>query len=119
MHAQQPDSALVKDSMDVEVFYEALSDSLMLADSLASDTLLASQAEGGDIEAEVKYSASDSLIFALDGGAVELYGDAHIEYEDITLDAAYIRYEMDLNLVIANGLPDSTGTIAVTPILKR
>ena len=118
LHAQQPDSAVVRDSMDVEVFYEALSDSLMLADSLASDTLLASQAEGDDIEAEVKYSASDSLIFALDGGAVELYGDAHIEFEDITLDAAYIRYEMDLNLVIANGLPDSTGAIVGTPIFK-
>jgi len=118
LHAQQPDSVMVKDSMDVEIFYEALSDSLILADSLASDTALASQTEGDDILAEVKYSASDSLIFALDGGAVELYGDAHIEYEDITLDAAYIRYEMDLNLVIANGVADSTGAIVGTPIFQ-
>ncbi len=116
LHAQQQDSVVVGDSLDVELLYEALSDSIMMADSLAADTLLASQSEGGDIAAEVKYGASDSLIFALDGGAVELYGDAHIEYEDITLDAAYIRYDMDLNLVIANGMPDSAGTLAGKPV---
>jgi len=114
LHAQQQDSVVVGDSLDLEVYYEALSDSIMMADSLAADTVLAS--ESGDIAAEVKYGATDSLIFALDGGAVELYGDAHIEYEDITLDAAYIRYEMDLNLVIANGAPDSTGTMAGNPV---
>ncbi len=116
LHAQQLDSIVVSDSADLEVYYEALLDSLILADSLASDTLAESQQEGGDIAALVKYGAKDSLIFALDGGAVELYGDAHIEYEDITLDASYIRYDMDQNLVIANGMPDSTGTIAGKPV---
>jgi hypothetical protein len=98
--------------MGLDSIYVATSDSLQMADSLSADTLAA----GGDIQAEVKYGATDSLIFALDGGAVELYGDARIEYEDITLEAAYIRYEMDLNLVIANGLPDSTGTMAGNPV---
>jgi len=118
LHAQQADSVVVSDSTDLELSYEPLPDSIVLADSLASDTLLASQSEEGDILAEVKYSANDSLIFALEGGAVELYGNAHIEYEDITLDADYIRYEMDLNLVIANGLPDSSGTVVGTPVFK-
>ncbi|RLD96010.1 MAG: LPS-assembly protein LptD [Bacteroidetes bacterium] len=118
MHAQQQDSVQVADSTDVEAIYEALSDSIMRADSLNLDTLLTAQPAGGEIEAIVKYGATDSLIFALDRGGVELYGDAHIEYEDITLDAAYIRYEIDLNLVLANGLPDSTGTISGTPVFK-
>jgi hypothetical protein len=94
---------------------EALLDSLITADTLSADSLLGPE-PGGDIQAEVKYNAKDSLIFALDGGSVELFGDAKIEYEDIILEAAYIRYEMDLNLVIANGLPDSTGAIAGTPV---
>ncbi len=118
LHAQQQDSVMVADSTDVEAIYEALSDSIIRADSLSSDTLLTAKPAGGEIEAIVKYGATDSLIFALDKGGVELYGDAHIEYEDITLDAAYIRYEIDQNLVLANGLADSTGTIAGTPVFK-
>jgi len=54
----------------------------------------------------------------LDGGAVELYGKASIAYEDITLEADYIRYDMDLNMVIANGLPDTSGTIVGKPVFK-
>jgi len=118
LHAQEQDTIVAADSTGMESMYRALLDSLMRADSLSSDTLLTAEPAGGEIEAMVKYSATDSLIFALDGGAVELYGDAHIAYEDITLEAEYIRYEIDLNLVIANGLPDSTGTIAGTPVFK-
>ncbi len=118
LHAQQQDSVVVADSTDVEAVYEALSDSIMRADSLSADTLLTAQPAGGEIEAIVKYGSTDSLIFALDRGGVELYGDAHIEYEEITLDAAYIRYEIDQNLVLANGLADSTGTIVGTPVFK-
>jgi len=118
LHGQQPDSLALADTIGLDGYYETLSDSVPQADSLSADTLIAAEPAEGGIDAEVKYSASDSLIFALDGGAVELFGDAHIEYADITLDAAYIRYEMDLNLVIANGLPDSTGTISGTPVFK-
>ncbi len=118
LQAQEQDTLVAGDSLDVELYYEALLDSIMMADSLAADTLLDAQSEDGDIAAMITYGATDSLIFALDGGAVELYGDAHIEYEDITLTAAYIRYEMDLNLVIANGMPDSTGTMAGNPIFE-
>jgi hypothetical protein len=111
------------DTADLETFYEALADSLimsdtLMADSLSLDSLMVQEAAGGDIQAEVRYSATDSLIFALDGGSVELFGDAHIEYEDITLDAAYIRYEIEQNLVIALGAPDSTGTMAGNPVFK-
>jgi len=118
LHAQEPDSAVVADTMDLNTFYESVVDSLMQADTLSTDTLMGPEPMGGEIQAEVRYSSSDSLIFALDGGSVELFGNAHIEYEDITLDAAYIRYEMDLNLVIANGMPDSTGAMAGNPVFK-
>ena len=90
-------------------------DSLQVADSLLADTTAVDQAMGSDIEAEVKYSATDSLVFALDGGTVELYGDASIVYEDITLEAAYIMYDMDLNTVLAHGLADTSGTLQGKP----
>ena len=118
LHAQDQDSILVADSTNLDILYETLEDSIMMADSLTSDTLLAPAPAGSEIEAIVKYGSTDSLIFDLDRGGVELYGDAHIEYDEITLDAEYIQYEIDQNLVIANGLPDSTGTITGTPIFK-
>ncbi|MGW8315667.1 MAG: putative LPS assembly protein LptD [Bacteroidales bacterium] len=86
-------------------------------DSLASDTL-SIQGSGSEVEAEVKYTAVDSLVFSLDGRTVELYQDARITYEDIELTADYIRYEMDNNMVIAHGMPDSTGTMAGNPVFK-
>ena len=118
LHAQQTDSLIVADSISLNEFYDSLADSIMVTDSLRSDTLLAQQPEGTGIEAQVKYNANDSLIFALDGGAVELYGKASIAYDDITLEADYIRYDMDLSMVTANGLPDSSGTIAGKPVFK-
>jgi len=127
LFAQQPDSTVVGDSV-VAFDYVSVGDSTLAADSLFSgipegftidsisgDTIPIVQSEGSDIEAEVKYTATDSLVFSLDGGTVELYGDARIAYEDITLEAAYIRYEMDNNLVLANGLPDSSGTVVGDP----
>lgn len=118
LHAQEPDSVVVADTTSLESFYDALSDSLYVADSLRADSLRTDtvQAAGGDIQAEVKYNAADSLIFGLDGGSVELFGDAQIVYETITLDAAYIHYDMDENLVTAYGLPDSSGNLAGNPV---
>jgi len=114
LRAQEPDSLIAADAAGLDSIYAVLSDSMVVADSLSTDTTAAQQ--GGDIEAEVKYSASDSLIFALDGGMVELFGNARISYEDITLEAAYIRYEMDSSLVVAYGMPDSTGNLAGNPV---
>jgi hypothetical protein len=87
-------------------------------DSLVSDSLVTMQGAGSEIEAEVKYTAGDSLVFSLDGRTVELYREAHISYEDIVLEADYIRYEMDQNLVIAHGMPDSVGVMAGNPVFQ-
>ncbi len=116
MYAQQPDSAVVAAQPALDSLFQAISDSMTLADSIRSDTLLAPRAAGGEVESEVKYSANDSLIFSLDGGTVELFGGAHIAYEDIVLEADYIRYDMDSSLVTAYGLPDSTGALAGKPV---
>ena len=121
LYAQQPDSTVTVDSIDQSITLN--NDSLQTdipqgfaIDSLSGDTIPVLQPVGTDIEAEVDYTADDSLVFSLDGGTVELYGSAHIAYQDIVLDADYIRYEMDLNLVVANGLPDSAGVIVGDPV---
>ncbi|MFH0756079.1 MAG: putative LPS assembly protein LptD [Bacteroidota bacterium] len=115
MQAQQPDTIDVVD-------FQAPGDSLlMVMDSLEnettpSDSIPLKAKSGNEIGSEVEYTATDSLVFSLDGGKVELYGDARITFEDIELTAAYIRYEMDRNLVIANGVTDSTGKVSGKPV---
>jgi len=105
-------------STDFTPAYDSLSTNLTPAfviDSITGDTTFLPQSTGSDIDAEVNYTAVDSLVFSLDGGTVELYGTANITYEDIILEANYIRYEMDKNLVIAEGLPDSSGNMVGNP----
>ncbi|TFH20527.1 MAG: LPS-assembly protein LptD, partial [Bacteroidia bacterium] len=116
LYSQQLDSIAMADSVLQDIPQFVIPDSLFMADSVLTDSIATSQARGSDIQAEVKYSASDSLVFSLDEGTVELYGDARIAYEEITLEADYILYDMDLNTVVANGLPDSAGTIQGNPV---
>ena len=90
MHAQQPDSL---DMVEIQTSMDSL---LFVADSIGSDTIvndtipepLPSEAA---ISSEVDYSATDSLVFSLDGGTVQLYGDARITFDDIEL----VNYEHD------------------------
>lgn len=120
LQAQQPDS------IDMPLS-EALDDSLLMAldsayllspgtDSTTADTIPAVSKSQNAISSEVKYDAIDSLNFSLDGGMVELFGDAIITFDDIELTAAYIRYEMDKNLVVAYGVKDSTGVLIGKPV---
>ncbi|MBN1132980.1 MAG: LPS-assembly protein LptD [Bacteroidales bacterium] len=85
------------------------------ADSVLTDSLPKKRSAGADVEAIVTYNATDSVAFSIDGGMVELFGQASIVYEDINLKADYVCYEMSNNIVSASGLPDSTGKIVNTP----
>jgi len=91
-------------------------DSLMVAtDSLLTDTVQRSEL-GSSIQEEVDYDASDSLIFSMDGGTVEMYNNAVVTYGDIKLEAGYIKYEMHKSEVLAFGIPDSSGKITQNPV---
>ncbi len=113
-YAQQPDTLISSDTLGQLPTRFSTVDSIQ--NSLTPDSIQPAQPVGSDIEAEVEYTATDSLVFSMDGGTVELYGEAHINYKDIVLEAAYIRYEMDQNLVVARGMPDSTGLMTGSPV---
>ena len=131
LHAQQPDSTVSVDSSDqsLTTYFDSLRTDLTPAfdslstdltpafviDSITGDTTFLPEQPGSDIDAEVDYTSTDSMVFSLDGATVELYGGATISYEDIILEANYIRYEMEKNMVIAEGLPDSSGNMAGNP----
>lgn len=68
------------------------------------------------IEAEVEYSATDSVKFT--GGKVFLYGDASVSYQDVLLTAYKIELDLDSSLAYATGRIDSTGNEVGLPVFK-
>ncbi len=86
------------------------------ADTIVADSAAMALKSENEISSEVDYNAVDSLIFSLDGGTVELFGNAIITFDDIELTAAYIRYEMDQNIVVAYGVPDSMDVLIGKPV---
>ena len=75
--------------------------------------------ESNDVETTVNYSAKDSIFMDVFTRKAYLYGDAHVDYGDITLDAAYIEIDWNKSEVYAKGLPDSTGEVVGIPVFKQ
>jgi hypothetical protein len=71
------------------------------------------------IKSKVKYTAKDSIVYDAVNQEVHLYRDAKVEYEDMTLDAAYIKIELGKTLVHAKGVKDSTGKLTGTPVFNQ
>ncbi len=69
----------------------------------------------------IYYQAKDSLVYQqLPLRILELYGDAEISYRDLTLNAGYIRIEVDSQILYAHGIWDSTLADTISrPILKQ
>ena len=92
-------------------------DSLTVAaDTLAADS---AQAQQGDIATTIKYRAEDSIYFDIQTQTIYLYGDAHIDYGETSLEAAYIELDWVNNTLLARGAEDSTGAIAGKPVFKE
>ena len=83
-------------------------DSMLGRSSLPSDTLPEKPRKQA-VDAPVKYSASDSILYSIRQQKVFLYGNGHIEYKTITLDAANIEFDMGTETVNAIGVKDSLG----------
>jgi len=86
-------------------------------DSLALDSLNRQKKNG--IDAPVKYSANDSLTYEAGSGRAFLYGDSHVEYQNMDLTSEKIFMVLDSSLVHATGARDSaTNKLAGTPVFK-
>ena len=98
-----------------------ITDSLVVADSLLSDTLPAadSHISPDAVKSKVTYTAKDTIKYNFAASKVFLYGDAVVTYEDIELRAAYIELLMDSDIVIAQGVADSLGKMQGTPVYKE
>jgi hypothetical protein len=114
-----PPALQLPDSLQAVTDPYLLQDSLAIqSDTAARDTTSRSEL-GSAISDQVNYDASDSLIFSMDGGTVEMYNQAVVTYGEINLTAGYIKYEMHKSEVTAYGIPDSTGEITQNPVFTE
>ena len=66
-------------------------------------------------EVKVIRTAVDSVIQDVKEKVIHYYGNAVVKYDDITLEANYLKFDLNTNIVTATGLPDSTGKILGSP----
>ncbi len=84
-----------------------------------SDSTVAKKRPTPVFKDKVIYNATDSTIYSLDGKKVFLFGNASIFYDDIELKAAYIEVDMEQNILYAEGVTDTTGTIIGQPVFTQ
>ncbi len=84
-------------------------------------TVSEGEKKGGEammLDADVQYEAKDSMRFDFEHKKMYLYGDAKIDYGDISLTAYAIELDMDSSLAYAHGLVDSLGVESGLPVFK-
>jgi lipopolysaccharide assembly outer membrane protein LptD (OstA) len=110
LHSQTHNSRILADSL-------AFAADSIPSDSIQSkiDTTLSKDA----IESRVDYRADDSMRIDMESEKVYLFGNAQVNYELIQLNAAYIELDLKNNMVMANGVVDSTGKMTGLPVFKE
>ena len=71
------------------------------------------------LDTRIDYSAEDSLTFFLDNKDVFLYNKAKIDYDKMKLESGFMTVNFDTKTLFAEGVKDSTDTIAQAPIFKE
>lgn len=71
-----------------------------------------------EIDTTIKYTARDSIVLDVNGKIARLYGDAKIDYGQISLSAAYVEINWQTSIIDAHGVPDSTGKLEGKPVFK-
>jgi hypothetical protein len=94
---------------------DSLARNMAVRDSMTLDSLDNQSANKSMLEAEVKYSAEDSMYMDLPGEKLYLYGNAKVNYQEIELIADYIELDLGREEVYARGVPDSLGKVTELP----
>lgn len=89
---------------------------MMSVSSFAQDTTSIIYPTNQSLTAEIKYFAQDSIISYPSEKIIELYNGAFIKYLDFELQAGYIRFNMNTDMVYAHGLTDTSGAIIQEPV---
>ena len=89
--------------------------------SIFADTISRKKSKKKDfiLESKIIRNARDSVIVDYTHQKAYLYGEAKVEYDNITLEAPYIEIDFERNTVYATGLPDSNGVIQGMAVFKE
>ena len=105
-----PINTLLFDSLETQS-----SDSTIVNDSIPSPR----SSRQSDIETTINYNAKDSLYFDVNSRELFLYGETHIDYGNIALDAERTDVNWDKRTLKANYVTDSTGKKIGKPVFTE
>lgn len=90
----------------------------LLADTsrVTTDSLTGSTAQPGDIETTINYTSRDSIFFDLGNRKLDLYGESHIDYGSIQLDAELTSVDWEARMIHSMYVEDTTGRKIGKPI---
>ena len=86
-------------------------------DSLHLDSLNRQRKNG--IDSPVEFSANDSMVYVASSGLAYLYGDSHVQYQNMDLKSENIDVDIDASVVHATGAMDTVENRKIgTPVFK-
>ncbi|WP_277045173.1 putative LPS assembly protein LptD [Prevotella multiformis] len=89
------------DSLQLAIYHH----NKAIDDSIRADSMMRARSNG--IDAPVKYSAGDSLVYDAATGTAFLYGNAKVNYENMKLASDKVFMNLDSSTVRATGTADS------------
>ena len=89
------------DSLQLTIYHH----NKAIDDSIRADSMMRARSNG--IDAPVKYSADDSLVYDAATGTAFLYGNAKVDYENMKLASDKVFMNLDSSTVRATGTADS------------
>jgi len=94
-------------------------DTTRVSDSILPPAAPEYQLSPQGLEAEVVYGAEDSTFYDRERNEMHMWGEAYVNYLTLSVTADYIVLNLDSNIAVAQGLPDSSGTMAGFPKFKE
>jgi hypothetical protein len=90
-------------------------------DSIHVDTLshITRESKKNVLEAPVVYAAQDSFIIMIGDQKTYLYKGGTVDYQNISLKADYINFNLGTSTVLAAGMVDTAGQIVGKPIFTQ
>ena len=91
----------------------------------AADTVATAQDSAKNtstLQSPIFSGGRDSIVkdFNVDGRKmIYYYGDVKVTYGDIEISSEYMAFDIDSKTVFAKGLPDTTGKIIGSPVMKQ
>ena len=103
----------VMDSLELAIYLH----NKAVDDSLALDSINRQRKHG--IDSPVEFSANDSLLYEAGHGMAYLFGNSHVEYQNMDLQSENIYLSLDSSLVHATGARDSvSGKLFGNPVFQ-